>query len=58
MRPLTILILNETIKQDPGHRDGIAREVPVVVHTLTDLETSRRISVASEEGKDVVLHPH
>lgn len=52
---LTILVLNETVEEDTSHGDGIAREEGVVVHAITDFETSRRVAVASKKGENVVL---
>ena len=52
---LTVVILDEAVEQNTSHRNGVAREVGVVVHALTNLEASRGIPVASEERKDVVL---
>ena len=53
---LAIVVLNKTIEQDTGHGDSVAREIWVVVHSLTDLETGRRIPVPGQEREDVVLH--
>ncbi len=51
-----VVKLDETVKEDTGHGDGVTREVRIVVHALTDFETSRGVGVTSEEGEDVVLH--
>ena len=53
----TIVILNEAVKEDTSHGNGVAGEVGVVVHAITDLETSRGIPVAGQEREDVVLRP-
>ena len=53
---LTVIVLDEAVEEDTGHRDGVAREVGVVVHALTDLEASRGIPVPSEKREDVVLY--
>ena len=52
---LTILVLDQAVEEYTCHGDGITREVWVVVHALTDLETSRRVPVTGEEGEDVIL---
>jgi hypothetical protein len=56
MRVLTIIVLDQTVEQDTGHGDSSTREVGVVVHALSDFNTSRRVDVTGEEGEDVVLH--
>ena len=52
---LTVVILDEAVEEDTSHRYGVTGEVRVVVHSLTDLEASRRIGVTSQECEDVVL---
>ena len=52
---LTILVLNETVEENTSHGNGVTREVRVVVHTVTDFETSRRVGVTGKEREDVVL---
>ena len=52
---LAIVVLNKTIEQDTGHGDSVAREIWVVVHSLTNLEASWGFSVAGQEGEDVIL---
>lgn len=51
-----IVKLDETVEENTGHGDGVTREVSVVVHALTDFETSRGVGVTSEKGEDVILH--
>jgi hypothetical protein len=50
----TVIVLDNAIKQDTSHGDGATREVRVVVHALTDLNTSGRINVTGQEREDVV----
>lgn len=52
---LTILVLNQAIEQDTGHRDSSTREVRIVVHALSDFNASRGVNVAGEERENVVL---
>ena len=52
----TVFVLDKPVEEDTRHGDGVAREVGVVVHAFTNLETSGRVPVASEESEDVVLH--
>ena len=50
-----VWVLDELVEEHTSHGDGVTMEVSIVVHTVTDFETSRRITVSSEEGKDIVL---
>lgn len=49
-------VLDEAVVEHAAHADRASREVRVVVETLTDLDTCRRVYVAGDEGVDVVLH--
>ena len=51
----TIIVLNETIEKHASHGNGVAREVRVIVHTVTNLEASGGVSVTGEERENVVL---
>ena len=51
----TVFVFNEAVEENACHRDGVAREVRVVVHAVTNLEAGRRVRVASKESEDVVL---
>ena len=50
-----VLVLDEAVEDDTGHGDGATGEVRVVVHALTDLDTSGRVDVAGQERVDVIL---
>lgn len=50
----TVIVLDETVEQDSGHGDTTTGEVRVVVHALSDLDTSGRVAVASKQRVDVV----
>ena len=54
-RVLTIVVLDDAVEEDTSHGDGPAGEVRVVVHALTDLNTSGWVDVTGQEGVDVVL---
>ena len=51
----TIIELDETVKEDASHGDGVTREIWVVVHTITDLEACGRVGVTRQQCEDVVL---
>mmetsp|Transcript_38253 Transcript_38253/g.68600 ORF Transcript_38253/g.68600 Transcript_38253/m.68600 type:complete len:248 (+) Transcript_38253:154-897(+) len=50
-----VLVLHTAIRQHLGHRNGAAGEVGVVVEPLTDADASRGVTVAEQQGEDVVL---
>ena len=47
--PRTVFILDKSVKQNTRHGDSTAREEGVVVHALTDLNSSRRIDVTGQK---------
>ena len=51
----TIIVFDQTIEKNASHGNGTTREIRVVVHSLTNFNTSRRIDVASEKREDVIL---
>lgn len=50
----SIVVLDQSIVEDSSHTESSSGEVRVVVKTLSDLNTSRRINVTSQEREDVV----
>ena len=42
----TVFILDKSVEQNTRHGDSIAREVPVVVHAVANLEACGRIGIA------------
>ena len=50
----TVIILDQTVKENTGHGDGTTGEEGVVVHALTDFNASRGVDVTSEKGKDII----
>lgn len=51
----TVIVFDEAIEEYTCHGDGVTREVRVVVHAVTNFESSRRVSVTSQQREDVVL---
>jgi hypothetical protein len=45
----TIVVFNEVIEEHAGHRDGATGEIWIVVHPITQFDTSRRIYIAGKE---------
>jgi hypothetical protein len=51
----SILVFYNTVEKNTGHRDSSTGEVRVVVHALTNFDTSRRVNVTRQKREDVVL---
>jgi len=51
----TIFILQDLVVEGLGHADGATREVGVVVQALPHGDACRGVTVARQQGKNVVL---
>lgn len=52
---VTIFELNNAIVKIFRHGNSTAGEVGVVVESLADLNTSRRVNVTGQKGEDIIL---
>jgi hypothetical protein len=53
---LTVVIFNDAIEENTCHRYGTAREVRIIVHTLSNLNASGGVNVTSQKGEQIVLY--
>ena len=51
----TVFIFDKPIKQHTRHSDGATGEVGIVIQAIQKFHTRRRVNIASEKGKDVIL---
>jgi hypothetical protein len=54
----TIVILDKTVEEYPGHRNRAAREIRVVIQPLANLDSSRWVNISSKQRINIVLIFH